>query len=215
MQERGKTKAQLLAEVTALRQQIATLQIRESERAHAEAELRKAKDAAETADRTKSEFVATVSHEVRTPLSVIPRELLDLISAVLDLSRLEAGRLPVEIREVGVPELLKAIEGETQGWRNQSPVAFVWQAGRNLPPIRTDAGKLKMVIKNLIGNAMKFTEEGSITVGTQGHAGGIEIRVADTGIGIPKEALPIIFEPFRRLLCLRPRPISQRCARAG
>jgi signal transduction histidine kinase len=228
MYEEEKTMAQLLEEVTVLRQQIAALKILEAARTQAEAALRQAKDAAETAERVKSEFIATLSHELRTPLSVVlgytdlllegefgavtteqqevlrrveqnARELLDLISALLDLSRLDAGRLPVEFKEVGIPELLKVVERETQGLLNQSRVALVWQVEGNLPPVRTDAGKLKMVIKNLIGNALKFTKEGSIIVGTQRHAEGIEIRVADTGIGIPKEALPVIFEPFQQL----------------
>jgi signal transduction histidine kinase len=228
MHEAEKAMARLLDEVIALRQQVASLQLFATERVRAEAEMRKAKEAAETADRAKTEFIATLSHELRTPLSIIlgyiellldegfgelpvkqrdvldrvqqnSRQLLELISGLLDLSRLEAGRLPIEFIEVGVPELLRTIERETLGLRHQTNLNFIWQIDETLPPVCTDPAKLKVVIKNLIGNAVKFTKQGSITVETQLHAGGVEIRVADTGIGIPKESLPEIFEPFQQL----------------
>jgi signal transduction histidine kinase len=228
MHEAEKAMARLLDEVIALRQQVASLQLFAAERTYAEAEMRKAKEAAETADRAKTEFIATLSHELRTPLSIIlgyiellldggfgevlvkqqdvlarvqqnSRQLLELISGLLDLSRLDAGRLPVEFTEVGVPELLRAIEREIAGLHHQTQLDFVWQIDESLPLVCTDPAKLKVVIKNLIGNAVKFTKQGSITVETQPHAGGVEIRVVDTGVGIPKEALPVIFEPFQQL----------------
>jgi PAS domain S-box-containing protein len=197
-------------------------------RKQTEEALKKAKEAAEAADQAKSEFLATMSHELRSPLSVIlgyddllldgafgaltieqlrplrrmnenARELLDLISAILDVSRLEAGRLPVEIKEVSVHDLLATIKAETQSLQKKSGLIFVWQIENNLPLLDTDPGKLKIVIKNLINNAVKFTEQGTITVTAQSQEGGVAISVTDTGIGIPREALALIFEPFRQV----------------
>lgn len=199
-----------------------------------EKQLLRAKEDAEAADRTKTEFLATMSHELRTPLGVIigytsilledtcgpltaeqadllrrvdtnARELLDLISTILDVSRLEAGRLPLEVRDVYVPALLEQIKAETQGLQEQSGLAFVWQVDDDFPLLQTDPGKLKTVLKDLIGNAVKFTDQGSITVEVHGRIGGVEMRVTDTGRGIPREALTLIFEPFRQLEGVQPR----------
>jgi PAS domain S-box-containing protein len=205
-----------------------TLRAEIVERQRIEEELRQAKEAAESADRAKTEFLATMSHELRTPLGVIlgyddlllegtfgsltteqlrplrrvnenAKELLDLINAILDLSRLEAGRLPIETREIHLPDLLATLKDETQGLQEQSGLSFVWRIAERLPSLQTDPGKLKIVLKNLIGNAVKFTKQGSITVTARSCEGGVEVSVTDTGIGIPREALAIIFESFRQV----------------
>jgi signal transduction histidine kinase len=105
----------------------------------------------------------------------------------------------VEVKEVRVAELLQEVEAETQEIREQASVISVWKIEKGLPPLYTDPGKLKVIVKNLIGNAVKFTEKGSITVDAHGDETGIEIDVIDTGIGIAAHELPVIFEPFRQL----------------
>ena len=179
------------------------------------------------ASRLKSDFVATMSHELRTPLNVImgyndlvlegafgsvtaeqkeplrrvgksATELLELINTTLDVSRLEAGRLPLELRDFGLADLLAQVRNETQELQAKPGLEFAWNLPARLPRLHTDPTKLKVVLKNLIANAAKFTEQGSVTVGARSGRGGVEISVTDTGIGIPHEAQSLIFEPFRQ-----------------
>jgi PAS domain S-box-containing protein len=199
-----------------------------TERKQSEAALIRAKEAAEAADRLKSEFLATMSHELRTPLNVIlgyvellveggfgavtaaqgavlrrleqnTRVLCELISMVLDLNRLEAGRLPLDVKGVELGALLEEIRAEMQGLCEQSGLSFRWQVEAALPVVQTDPGKLKVIVKNLVGNAIKFTPRGRVTVRAQAQPAGVEIGVSDTGIGIAPEAQALIFEPFRQV----------------
>jgi signal transduction histidine kinase len=182
----------------------------------------------ERANRIKSDFLATISHELRTPLNAIigyndlllegefgrvtgeqtdilrrigrsARELFELINATLDLNRLEAGRLPLELQETSLSDLLNEVSAETRELQSKPSVHVGWNVATGLPQPCTDAAKLKVVLKNLIANAVKFTPHGSVTVHARARDGGAEIRIADTGIGIAPDALPIIFEPFRQV----------------
>jgi signal transduction histidine kinase len=176
------------------------------------------------ANQLKSDFVATILHELRTPLNHIlgytdlvleaalgpltaeqagalhsvqrsGGRLLDLVNATLDVSRLDTGALPVDVLPTTVSEVLAEVEADT---RQLGARRIVWNVPPDLPPIETDRVKLKLVVTNLVDNAVKFTPEGSVTVAAGTRENGVEISVTDTGIGIPPEALSSVFEPFRR-----------------
>ena len=183
----------------------------------------------ERANRLKSEFVATMSHELRTPLNIIlgyssllledafgplgeeqrdtlgrmdtnARSLLELINTTLDMSRLEAGQVPINMNVVPVAEVLEMVRHETRDLESKPEVCFVWEpVPEGFFTIYTDVAKLKVVLKNLIGNAVKFTDEGSITIGVAPAHGGAEFHVSDTGIGIDERERAFIFEPFRQV----------------
>jgi len=187
----------------------------------------------ERASRLKSDFVATMSHELRTPLNAIigycdllldgaygglvhdqaaavkrlqgrAHELFELITATLDVSRLEAGQLPIEFETVDFAELIDEVRSEAYRFRLQPGVELEWEIAANLPPLRTDAVKVKVILKNLLSNAAKFTDAGEIEVSVRTGTtadGRIELHfsVRDTGIGIPVEAIGGLFESFRQL----------------
>jgi len=181
----------------------------------------------EGANRLKSEFVATMSHELRTPLNIIlgyqglmldetfgpltdeqrdaleraernARTLLELISATLDLSRLESGRLPLDLHEFDPAALLLELETECRDLALFPGVTLAWPAPPPLPRLYSDAAKIKVVLKNLLVNAAKFTHEGSITLSARPHERAVELAVAYTGVGIAPELLPVIFDAFRQ-----------------
>jgi signal transduction histidine kinase len=100
---------------------------------------------------------------------------------------------------VHVPDFLAALEAETHGVRAQTDLDFVWRLETRVPVVYTDPAKLKVVLKNLVGNAVKFTPHGQITVAVCRRDEGVEFRVTDTGIGISHDALSRIFEAFQQV----------------
>jgi PAS domain S-box-containing protein len=182
---------------------------------------------AESANRLKSDFLATISHELRTPLNAImgytdlmleesfgplqaeqhkalqavrraAHEEFELITATLDVSRLETGRSPVDVSDVNISALMEELQQEITRAGEKPSLAFVWRVMPELPQVHTDRAKLKIILKNLLSNAVKFTEQGSVTVEVNSHNGGVEFDVTDSGIGITPEVLPVIFDPFRQ-----------------
>lgn len=179
----------------------------------------------ERANALKSEFVATMSHELRTPLNVITgysdlllegvfgdlneeqvetmnrlaqsaRNLCELVNATLDLSRLEAGRMHVDFQDVPVAQVVKEVLAAHAEPPEGVELRCVQQ--RELGLLRTDLGKLKVVLGNLISNAFKFTREGSVTLSVEKQADQIVFSVEDTGPGISAELHDVVFESFRQ-----------------
>ena len=185
-------------------------------------------EAMNAADRLKTEFLANLSHELRTPLNVIigynemlldggcgpmtdeqeailgraqhnARELLALMGAALELSRHEGRGMPLVLEPVSIALLVDNLSREVGALPALPGVVFESEVPTGLPPIFTDALKLRMILKNLVDNARKFTEKGRIAVTASAAGGGIELAVSDTGYGIPTEELVRIFEPFRQV----------------
>lgn len=184
--------------------------------------------AAAKASQAKSEFLARMSHELRTPMNAVlgfaqiletdrglnadQREsikiilkagehLLTLINEVLDLSRIEAGYLDVSIEDVSLTEQFDECETLMSDVAKKKGVALVFPSAQNLPFVRADHTRLKQVLVNLLGNAVKYNRpRGSVRV-TVAPFGNDQVRiaVADTGLGIPEWHLEDIFEPFERL----------------
>jgi PAS domain S-box-containing protein len=197
-------------------------------RKQAENDLRTAKDAAETASQAKSEFLANISHEFRTPMNGIlgmtelildteinseQREylemvkssadsLLRLLSDILDFSKVEAGKVELVDHEFALaPSLAETLQ--VMHFRaQQKGIDLRWRVDANVPErVTGDATRLRQVLVNLVGNAIKFTERGEVLVQVETQAQTdtrviLHFRVTDSGIGIPKEKQSMIFEAF-------------------
>src|SRR5882762_8378492 len=183
---------------------------------------------AEEAARLKSEFLANMSHEVRTPMNGIigmidlaldtqeenerrdyletasgcAHSLLRVLNDVLDFSKMEAGKLDIELAPFSVRDLLQDIEKSLEPAAREQGLRTVWEVDPMVPAaVIGDAVRLRQVLVNLVGNAIKFTPRGQVTVNVHLDSttgGGIQLRfrVADTGIGIPNDQQQRIFQPF-------------------
>jgi len=180
------------------------------------------------ANKLKTDFLASVSHELRTPLNAVigysallldgiageiseaqrdyitrsraaAHHLLSLINDILDLSRIEAGKMPVHVERVVLEDLINEVAEQVEPMMTSKRLAFRKVITAHCPPLQTDKTKLKQILLNLLSNAVKFTNRGSIRLQVDRESDAIVLRVADTGVGIRPDEIEAIWEDFRQL----------------
>ncbi len=184
----------------------------------------------EAASSAKSQFLANMSHEFRTPLNAIlgytnmllqgvsgtltppvgkqlqrvdsnAKHLLTIINDILDIARIEAGKMPLNVTRFAVNDLVKEVLAEVEPLIARSKLAVKTELGPRLPTLRSDRAKVKQIIMNLISNALKFTPTGSVTIAAKQNKRRDEvlISVIDTGIGIADKDQETVFQDFRQV----------------
>jgi signal transduction histidine kinase len=192
--------------------------------------LRRQHIALEQASALKSQFLANMSHEFRTPLNAIlgythmllhnvtgqvtdpqrkslsridsnARHLLALINDILDITRIEAGRMPLNATTFGLGELFTEVQSELEPIIKRSNLSVTAKVRGAVPAVRSDRQKVKQIVLNLLSNALKFTPAGSVTMiaSYDARVRQVAIAVKDTGVGIPAEDQVKVFEDFRQL----------------
>lgn len=221
--------AELEQSNTQLEEYLQQLEAQRDELARAQSGLQEQARKLDLASRYKSEFLANMSHELRTPLNsllilarllaenrdgnlspdqvrfaqtieVSGNDLLLLINDILDLSRIEAGRLEIEPAELQIADLLQKLSDAFQTTAKEKGLELRTEIASDVAAIETDPQRIEQVIKNFLSNALKFTERGEVVLRVEPAAGDcVAFSVRDTGIGIPLEQQEIIFEAFRQV----------------
>lgn len=187
--------------------------------------LRESQVRAEEANRMKSEFLASMSHELRTPLNGImgyaeflrdsstdtPREfagiildssqhLLELVNSILDLAKVEAGQMVLELRDVPLRPLLERIIQSHRPPALEKGLVLAFEVAGDVPEtLRCDSTRLSQVLINLVDNAIKFTDEGRVDITVSRQGAWLQLKVADTGCGIAGDMQDHVFERFRQV----------------
>ena len=221
----SETNQKLEAQTEELQEQAEELQQTTEELQQQNLELEAQRKNVEAANKLKSEFLANMSHELRTPLNSIMalsrvllvdakdkldddennyleiverngKRLLSLINDILDLSKIEAGKMEILPNFISLGTLLQIIKENVQSLSEEKGLTLTLNITDNLPKIETDESKLYQVLTNIIGNSVKFTEKGTVDISVKHDSQNVFIEVKDTGIGISKEVIPHIFEEF-------------------
>jgi PAS domain S-box-containing protein len=205
------------------------LQSEIEERERAQRELRAAKESADTANQAKSAFLANMSHELRTPLNAVigfselleqeifgglndkqrayvgnvlisGRHLLQLVNDILDISKVEAGRMDLAYELTPVGALVDIVHGVIHAVAAKKGIELEVSVPPNLPDLYVDPGRIKQVLYNLIANAIKFTPRGGkVRVSAKADGDHVSVLVSDTGVGISAENIPRLFREFEQL----------------
>jgi signal transduction histidine kinase len=190
-------------------------------------ELTVANEKLEEASQLKSQFLANVNHELRTPVSAIigyahlvlratqgqisrlqrenledllrnAERLLHQIDSLLEFSKIEAGKMEMYVESVEVNEVIQEAIATIESTLNGGSVRIIREIGSDLPVLNTDREKLGQIVLNLLDNAVKFTEQGEIRISASQQNRSLKLAVSDTGVGIEKEDLNKVFEEFHR-----------------
>ena len=205
------------------------LKLEVEERERAQREMREAKDAADTANQAKSAFLANMSHELRTPLNAVigfselleqqifgelngkqqtyvgnvlvsGRHLLQLVNDILDISKVEAGRMDLAYEKMPIGSIVDIVRGVIAGLAAKKGIDLEVDVTDNLPDVYIDPGRIKQVLYNLISNAIKFTPRGGVVrLAARANDRYLVVRVSDTGVGIAPADLPRLFREFEQL----------------
>jgi signal transduction histidine kinase len=191
-------------------------------------ELQSLNERLQEASNAKSDFLASMSHELRTPMNAIlgfvemvldeiygevpphlrepltdiqtnGKHLLRLINDVLDLSKIEAGRMQLVVDEYSVQDVVETVRASLQSLALEKGLGFVAAAHDDIPLALGDGKRITQCLMNLVGNALKFTKRGRVTVWVEAQQDNLLYRVSDTGIGIPKNELENIFAQFQQV----------------
>ncbi|MEA2021420.1 MAG: response regulator, partial [Candidatus Caldatribacteriota bacterium] len=218
----------LRSQTEELQSQSEELQSQTDELSEQNTELEMQKKQVEEADQLKSEFLSNMSHELRTPLNSIMalsrvlitqikdkvsseeanyleiierngKNLLALINDILDLSKIEAGKLDINLHNFSLIPIIENIRDNLLPIAKEKGIEVSANIPENLPEVQSDSEKIHQVLQNIIGNAVKFTEKGSVSINAEANENQVVIKVIDTGVGIKKEKLPHIFEEFRQV----------------